>query len=119
VYFQLYYENIIVCMHRKSVTQTSVLSEQRQKELEEKKALYELAIPAPGIPSRIKAIPADEEFSFDYLWDLNKKKLVLLATSKVKRIATGAWKTIEDVKSIYTKSVFVPPTDTEKYVIKK
>ncbi|XP_060580149.1 polyunsaturated fatty acid 5-lipoxygenase-like isoform X2 [Ruditapes philippinarum] len=98
-----------------SLPQYDERKEQRQKELEEKKALYELAIPAPGIPSRIKAIPADEEFSFDYLWDLNKKKLVLLATSKVKRIATGAWKTIEDVKSIYTKSVFVPPTDTEKW----
>ncbi|XP_045180456.2 polyunsaturated fatty acid 5-lipoxygenase-like [Mercenaria mercenaria] len=98
-----------------SLPQYDERKEQRQKELEEKRALYEIAPPAPGMPSRIKSIPPDEEFSFDYLWDLNKKKLLLLATSKIKTITTGAWKSIDDVNTIYTKKVFTPPTDTERW----
>lgn len=98
-----------------SLPQYDERKEQRKKDLEEKRMLYDFASPAPGLPCRVKTVPPDEEFSFDYLWDLNKKKMLLLVTSKIKKITTGVWKTIEDVKSIYTKSVFTPPTDTERW----
>ncbi|XP_052225504.1 allene oxide synthase-lipoxygenase protein-like isoform X2 [Dreissena polymorpha] len=81
----------------------------RQQELDQKKIGYECASKVPGGPAQIKNMPADEAFSFDYKWDIVKRKLQLIATSKIVMFTAGRWESIQHLRNVYTKEVFCEP----------
>lgn len=88
--------------------------DQRQRELQEKRGLYELEAKAPGLPLQVKTLPPDEQFSFDFTWDITKTKTKLILASKLVQLTTGHWKTLDDIKNVYTKKVFVKPSDLNR-----
>lgn len=98
-----------------SLPQYDQQRDQRQRELEEKRLLYELEPKSPGLPPQVKTLPLDEQFSFDYTWDIAKKRTKLILTSKLVRLTTGNWKTLDDIENIYTKKVFVKPSDLNRW----
>ncbi|XP_060063355.1 allene oxide synthase-lipoxygenase protein-like [Ylistrum balloti] len=88
---------------------TDPFKEQRERELAEMKKLYEIHEEYPGLPGQVKHLPPEENFSEDYKWDLDKKKITLKITSKIQEYFTGTWKNLEDLKNVYTKeSLFIP-----------
>lgn len=98
-----------------SLPQNDGRKDQRMLELEEKRQDYQLARRFPGCPAQIKNIPADEQFSFDYKWDLKKQKYELFALSRIKIITTGTWNTVQDIYSMFTDKGFTKPTDVERW----
>ena len=76
--------------------------------------MYQLSRRFPGAPAQIKEIPADEQFSFDYKWDLKKQKYELFAISRIKILTTGVWDAVEDLTSMFTEKAFTKPTDVER-----
>ncbi|XP_052225507.1 allene oxide synthase-lipoxygenase protein-like isoform X5 [Dreissena polymorpha] len=89
--------------------QQDPMTEQRWKELKSKKKKYEVAQKFPNGPAQIKNMPADEAFSFDYKWDIVKRKLQLIATSKIVMFTAGRWESIQHLRNVYTKEVFCEP----------
>ncbi|WAQ94822.1 LOX5-like protein [Mya arenaria] len=90
--------------------------EQRTRELEEKRTLYKYSQLEPGFPVQAPEIPLDEEFSFSYQWDITKKKLILMGTSKLKTLFRGDWESVEDVESIYDDNMFPRPSDCTRWL---
>ncbi|KAJ8298470.1 hypothetical protein KUTeg_025001 [Tegillarca granosa] len=56
--------------------------DQRHMELDDKKKAYELSIKGPGMPAQVKKIPEDEQFSFDYKWNIAKTKIHGIGTKR-------------------------------------
>ncbi|ESP02741.1 hypothetical protein LOTGIDRAFT_224684 [Lottia gigantea] len=82
---------------------------QRQFEMEEIKDVYEYGQKQPGMPVQIKNIPDDEQFSFDYLWDIVVTKSKLIAKSKLSALTAGRWKCLEDFKKLFDKNILPLP----------
>ncbi|OWF44210.1 allene oxide synthase-lipoxygenase protein-like isoform X2 [Mizuhopecten yessoensis] len=83
--------------------------DQREMELVEMKKLYEIEAQSPGMPGQVKCLPPDENFSDDYKWDIQSKKITLKLTSKIQEYFTGEWNNLDDLKNVYTKeSLFLP-----------
>ena len=101
-------------------------TEQRQKDLKEKRARYQLEAKEPGLPMMLKSLPADEEFSFKHKWDLGamtkalQDEVIAIFTelqTKKKIAVTGRWKSIEELKLIYElgkESVLPPPENFDR-----
>ena len=56
--------------------------EQRQSELEAKRAVYERHVKIDGWLPQIKKLPSDEKFSNDYMWDILSLKAELVLHMK-------------------------------------
>ncbi|KAK6172858.1 hypothetical protein SNE40_016432 [Patella caerulea] len=82
---------------------------QRKMELEDKQETYEYEQKSPCLPMQIKKMPATEQFSFDYLWDIVKTKAELLAVSKCVQLTAGKWKNLADIKNMFRKKFFHLP----------
>ncbi|GFR73230.1 allene oxide synthase-lipoxygenase protein [Elysia marginata] len=55
-------------------------------------------------------MPSDEQFSFDYKWDIVSLKAKLIATSLlVKLMAHGDWDSLSILTNVYTESTFHKP----------
>ncbi|XP_033743197.1 allene oxide synthase-lipoxygenase protein-like [Pecten maximus] len=90
-------------------SETDPFKDQRKMELAEMKKIYEIHAQAPGLPGQVKNLPSDENFSDDYKWDIQSKKINLKLTSKIQEYFTGTWNNLEDLKNVYTKeSLFLP-----------
>ncbi|XP_052225509.1 allene oxide synthase-lipoxygenase protein-like isoform X6 [Dreissena polymorpha] len=96
-------------LHDTMLPQQDPMAEQRWKGLKSKKKKYEVAQKISGGPAQIKNMPADEAFSFDYKWDIVKRKLQLIATSKIVMFTAGRWESIQHLRNVYTKEVFCEP----------
>ncbi|CAL1538145.1 unnamed protein product [Lymnaea stagnalis] len=96
-----------------SLPQDDQHADQRKMELEEKRKLYEFdqKFPPqfPGGPVQVKKVPADEEFSCAYLWDITTLKLNLKLTGKIVKLTSEPWDSLADLTNIYTKEVFTRP----------
>lgn len=89
--------------------------DQRHMELDDKKKAYELSIKGPGMPAQVKKIPEDEQFSFDYKWNIAKTKIQLITASKIVKLQTGKWDSLAQLKNIYTKEIFNEPYGTKRW----
>ncbi|KAL8593844.1 hypothetical protein ACOMHN_065321 [Nucella lapillus] len=98
-----------------SLPQQDEYREQRQKDLEEKRKTYRFCQRAPGMPAQVDDLPPDEQFSFEYKWDIVKLKMQLIATSKLKQLVSGPWKTLSDLINVYTDNVFNAPRGVERW----
>ncbi|KAJ8313748.1 hypothetical protein KUTeg_008309 [Tegillarca granosa] len=87
----------------------------RSDALREKRKLYELEEKLPGLPMQVKVLPEDESFSFDYQWDITKQKIGLIATSKIVLLTSGRWDSVDDIRNVYTKEIFVEPRVIRDY----
>ncbi|XP_022087837.1 arachidonate 5-lipoxygenase-like isoform X2 [Acanthaster planci] len=83
---------------------------QRKEEMRELRQIYQFRSQAPeaGIPCQVAELPSDEKFSFDYLFDLVKRKANLLLQSKLSKTFTGKWRNLDDLKNVY-HGVFPKP----------
>ncbi|XP_076468009.1 allene oxide synthase-lipoxygenase protein-like [Babylonia areolata] len=84
-----------------SLPQDDPHAQQREKELEEKRGTYTYTQKAPGLPAQIHTLPSDEQFSSDYKWDIMKKKIQLVARSKLNHLLSGSWTTLVDIMNVY------------------
>jgi len=75
--------------------------DQRKWELENKRKVYVLSRKAPGIPKQVETCPRDESFSNDYKWDIVQNKFSLLAQTKLTKLTSEEWKSLEDLGNIY------------------
>ncbi|KAH3815018.1 hypothetical protein DPMN_143537 [Dreissena polymorpha] len=100
-----------------SLPQDEQNKEQRERELSEKRQLYQYCQRSDGFPCQVKVLPDDEKFSFAWIWDVNIKKTKLKVTSKFKDLFTKSWKTIEDLKTVFTEgdSLFPEPLDCSRW----
>ncbi|KAK6172838.1 hypothetical protein SNE40_016418 [Patella caerulea] len=98
-----------------SLPQSDDYHEQRKMELEDKRKIYKYAQKAPGMPVQISKMPPDEQFSFDYKWDIVTTKVQLLATSKIVKLTAGEWESLAHLKNIYTQNVFHLPKGADRW----
>lgn len=89
--------------------------EYRFDEMQQKRNTYQCAMKVPGGPSQIKAMPADEAFSFDYKWDIVKTKAQLIVASKIVMLNSGNWESLASLKNVYTKEIFCEPLGTKRW----
>ncbi|XP_013386239.1 allene oxide synthase-lipoxygenase protein-like [Lingula anatina] len=84
--------------------------DQRKEELTEKRKIYELEQKAPGLPAQVKQIPDDEMFSDDYKWDIVKRKMALIAQTKLTHLATlfEHWDSYDDLIAVYGGDLEAP-----------
>lgn len=92
-----------------SLPQHEEYPEQRQMELAEKRKVYEFQQKVKNGPAQVKQMPSDEQFSFDYKFDIVKTKVKLIAVSKIVMLTAGEWDTLEALKNIYTEKIFNMP----------
>ncbi|XP_055893478.1 polyunsaturated fatty acid 5-lipoxygenase-like isoform X2 [Biomphalaria glabrata] len=92
-----------------SLPQQEEFPEQRKMELAEKRKEYEFDQKVPGAPVQVKSMPSDEQFSFDYKWDIVKTKMKLIAVSKLVMLTKGEWADLSDLKNVYTRDIFYQP----------
>ncbi|KAL5011283.1 hypothetical protein ScPMuIL_009834 [Solemya velum] len=88
---------------------------QRRMEVDEKKNVYEFIQRGPGLPSQVKQMPPDEQFSFDYKWNIVKTKAELIATSKLVMITGGQWENLASLKNVYTEKIFCLPEGAQQH----
>ncbi|XP_022288265.1 polyunsaturated fatty acid 5-lipoxygenase-like [Crassostrea virginica] len=98
-----------------SLPQDDKFLEQRNALLEEKRKLYDFSVKGPGLPVQVKAIPDDEQFSFDYKWNIAKRKLKMIADSKLQLLTKGGkWEGIQDLTKVFT-SAFGEPLGCKRW----
>jgi len=93
-----------------------IYADQRLKELEEKRDLYQLEVVSPGLPPRIKVLPADEHFPTDFKWDIARMRSKIAVQSRIVKIKTGSWKSVEDLQSLFRGKYFPRPASCVRYV---
>ncbi|ESO93682.1 hypothetical protein LOTGIDRAFT_209217 [Lottia gigantea] len=98
-----------------SLPQDDEYSDQRKMELDDKRKLYVYAQKAPGMPVQISKMPPDEQFSFEYKWDIVTTKAQLLATSRLVKLTAGQWESLAHLKNIYTQNVFHLPKGADRW----
>ncbi|XP_038044498.1 polyunsaturated fatty acid 5-lipoxygenase-like isoform X2 [Patiria miniata] len=97
-------KSVIFCQYDSLLPQQDPRKEtQRKEELDEIKKIYQFKSQAPdvGLPCQVAALPSDEKFSFDYLFDIAKRKANLLLQSKLSKIFTGKWESLDDLSNVY------------------
>ncbi|XP_033639994.1 arachidonate 5-lipoxygenase-like [Asterias rubens] len=84
---------------------------QRKEELAMHRKLYQFKSQAPeaGLPCQVVDLPSDEKFSFEYVFDLAKRKANLLLQSKISKKFTGKWHNLDDLSNVY-HGVFEKPS---------
>ncbi|XP_013400520.1 allene oxide synthase-lipoxygenase protein [Lingula anatina] len=89
--------------------------EQRKKELEEKKKTYAFRPEKIGSPIQVKDLPAEEEFSRSYMWDLVSRGAKIKVESGLTKIATlfDKWESYEDLKQLYSGPFAIGKPDEE------
>ncbi|XP_046544436.1 allene oxide synthase-lipoxygenase protein-like isoform X1 [Haliotis rubra] len=88
---------------------------QRKMELESKKKDYNYVQRAPGMPAQILVMPPDEQFSFEYKWDILTTKVQLIATSKIVSFSAGEWDSLTALTNVYTKKIFHTPAGADRW----
>lgn len=82
---------------------------QRNMDLEDIREKYQYTQRAPGFPCQVKAIPDDEQFSFDYKWNIAKRKLKMIADSKLQLLTQGGkWEGIQHLTKVFTNAFGEP-----------
>ncbi|XP_071125883.1 polyunsaturated fatty acid 5-lipoxygenase-like isoform X4 [Mytilus edulis] len=98
-----------------SLPQFHAHQEQRELELLEKQTYYQLCQKVPGCSMQVKEIPSDEQFSFDYKWNIAKRKIQMIATSKLHMLLNGAnWESLFDLTNVYSDA-FGEPEGVKKW----
>lgn len=99
-----------------SLPQHEDYPDQRRMELSEKRKAYEFDQKVAGGPAQVKNMPSDEQFSFDYKWDIVTLKAKLIATSLlVKLMASGEWDSLAILTNVYTESTFHKPKGADRW----
>ncbi|XP_078313312.1 allene oxide synthase-lipoxygenase protein-like [Crassostrea virginica] len=89
--------------------------EQRNEELQRKRALYDYTEKTPGLPVQIKTLPEDEMFTSAVKFDLLLKKYMFKAEKAGQMLFGGtAWETLEDLTEVYS-SLFGIPKDMKDW----
>ncbi|RUS85759.1 hypothetical protein EGW08_006473 [Elysia chlorotica] len=89
---------------------------QRAMELREKRDAYQFDQKVANGPAQVKSMPSDEQFSFDYKWDIVSLKAKLIATSLlVKLMAHGEWDSLATLTDVYTESTFHKPRGADRW----
>ncbi|XP_076063715.1 polyunsaturated fatty acid 5-lipoxygenase-like isoform X3 [Oratosquilla oratoria] len=81
---------------------------QRMGELGRKRENYKYKCHIPGGPAQVETLPADERFSESYYWDFTKRKSKLLTTTIFTEWTQTSWNSLDDLKSVYSKSLGEP-----------
>ncbi|KAL3879827.1 hypothetical protein ACJMK2_032106 [Sinanodonta woodiana] len=90
-------------------------NEQREQELLEKRKVYIFKDGLHHLPPQVKSLPDDEAFSFNYKWDILKLKAELIINSKISMLTSGNWKSLRDLRNVYTKEIFYEPSCTKTW----
>ncbi|CAC5367930.1 ALOX5 [Mytilus coruscus] len=94
-----------------SLPQNDPMKEARMLELQVLQKEYQLEVKIRGLPAQVKVLPEDETFSWHYFEDVLLIKLVKYAAESLKLTIEGRgreWKTVDDIKTVYTKVFGVP-----------
>ncbi|XP_042907350.1 allene oxide synthase-lipoxygenase protein isoform X1 [Parasteatoda tepidariorum] len=75
--------------------------EQRRTELKLYKKMYQYEQRIQDGPVQIKDMPADEQFTGEYKWDIVKCKSKCMLDTKLIRWTTDKWESICDLKKVY------------------
>ncbi|XP_076118111.1 allene oxide synthase-lipoxygenase protein-like isoform X3 [Mytilus galloprovincialis] len=98
-----------------SLSQCDKYPNQRYMELSEKRKTYQLKVKFENGPAQVKEIPSDEQFSFDYKWNIAKRKIQMIATSKLHMLLNGAnWESLFDLTNVYSDA-FGEPEGVKKW----
>ncbi|BFZ15082.1 hypothetical protein BsWGS_18122 [Bradybaena similaris] len=98
-----------------SLPQFDDYKEQRRMELQEKRIAYEFDQKVPNGPAQVKSMPSDEQFSFDYKWDIVKRKAKLIAVSKLVTLIAGNWENMASLTNVYTEKIFCQPKGADRW----
>ncbi|XP_076063711.1 polyunsaturated fatty acid 5-lipoxygenase-like isoform X2 [Oratosquilla oratoria] len=82
--------------------------QQRKQELLQKREAYQYTVRVEGGPCQVETLPADERFSESYYWDFTKRKSKLLTTTIFTEWTQTSWNSLDDLKSVYSKSLGEP-----------
>eukprot|EP00058_Branchiostoma_floridae_P009673 XP_002595161.1 hypothetical protein BRAFLDRAFT_118621 [Branchiostoma floridae] len=83
-------------------------TDQRTRLLNLKRQLYQYKQNVEGLPVQVKDLPRDEQFSNDYRHDIMKRKLVLIAQSKIVNMTSDKWRSLDDLKNVYKNNLGPP-----------
>ncbi|XP_035688109.1 polyunsaturated fatty acid 5-lipoxygenase-like [Branchiostoma floridae] len=83
-------------------------TDQRTRLLNLKRQLYQYKQNVEGLPVQGKDLPRDEQFSNDYRHDIMKRKLVLIAQSKIVNMTSDKWRSLDDLKNVYKNNLGPP-----------
>ncbi|CAG5122752.1 unnamed protein product, partial [Candidula unifasciata] len=98
-----------------SLPQFEEYPEQRRMELEQKRQAYEFDQKVPDGPAQVKNMPSDEQFSFDYKWDIVKSKVTMIAVSKLVTLTSGNWDSMAALTNVYTEKIFNKPKGADRW----
>ncbi|XP_045132500.1 polyunsaturated fatty acid 5-lipoxygenase-like isoform X2 [Portunus trituberculatus] len=88
--------------------QLDISLEARKHDLQKKRESYKYIVHAPGMVAQIENLPSDEKFSEEYYWTFASEKVSLLAQTKFIEWTTSKWNTLENLKSVFKKSLGEP-----------
>ncbi|XP_046331731.1 polyunsaturated fatty acid 5-lipoxygenase-like [Haliotis rufescens] len=89
--------------------QDDAQQEQRRLDLEDKRRIYVVDTSDVTLPASIKELPADELFSRQYRWDIQKLKMNLIVQSRITMFTTGRWNSLDDISNVYVREIFNQP----------
>ncbi|XP_060063432.1 allene oxide synthase-lipoxygenase protein-like isoform X3 [Ylistrum balloti] len=98
-----------------SLPQLEPYRTQREIELEEKRNIYQLNTKVLRGPVAVKQIPDDEQFSFDYKWNIATRKIKMIAQSKIINLVSGTWESLSHLKNVYTSEILKEPASTTRW----
>ncbi|XP_045132504.1 allene oxide synthase-lipoxygenase protein-like isoform X6 [Portunus trituberculatus] len=81
---------------------------QRMHDIGQKKEVYRYTQNVKDGPTQIENLPSDEKFSEEYYWTFASEKVSLLAQTKFIEWTTSKWNTLENLKSVFKKSLGEP-----------
>ncbi|XP_014775802.1 polyunsaturated fatty acid 5-lipoxygenase [Octopus bimaculoides] len=82
--------------------------EQRENEIKYKREIYSLEY-SEGSPVKLKTLPADEEFSKTYQWQIFSVKWDTKLKNWLSGVTTSSWEKLEDLDNIYYKEGITKP----------
>ncbi|XP_045195885.2 polyunsaturated fatty acid 5-lipoxygenase-like [Mercenaria mercenaria] len=97
-----------------SLPHLSSKKEDRKRDLEEMRELYELTEKYPGCPPLVKKLPPEEKFSYEYKFHIGGKLKALEALAAFDKATSGAFHKLDDIKSVYG-IVFPKPSNLERW----
>ncbi|XP_076063710.1 polyunsaturated fatty acid 5-lipoxygenase-like isoform X1 [Oratosquilla oratoria] len=97
-----------IYLHDLHLPQDDPRQEFRREELEAKRQEYKYEQKTEGGPCQVETLPADERFSESYYWDFTKRKSKLLTTTIFTEWTQTSWNSLDDLKSVYSKSLGEP-----------
>ncbi|KAI8492266.1 Arachidonate 5-lipoxygenase [Branchiostoma belcheri] len=100
-------ERLFLTQYDSCLPQFEQHPDQRTRLLNAKRQQYQYQ-QNEGLPVQIKETPRDEHFSNAHRFDILKKKILLLAQSKIVSMTSDKWLSLDDLKNVYQYSL-VPP----------